>query len=64
MPTNLREEVELINGVYQKFKRQDYLDAKISPVFFGSAVNNFGVKELLECFIEIAPHPIKKGSRI
>ena len=58
----LREEVELVNGVYNKFSREDYLDAKISPVFFGSALNNFGVKELLECFIEIAPCPKSKES--
>lgn len=56
----LREEVELISEVYDEFNAKNYLGAKISPVFFGSAVNNFGVKELLECFIEIAPAPLKK----
>ncbi|MGB0862518.1 MAG: peptide chain release factor 3 [Saprospiraceae bacterium] len=56
----LREEVEMIEGVYPKFDRQDYLDSKISPVFFGSAVNNFGVKELLDCFVEIAPSPLPR----
>lgn len=53
----LREEVETIEGVYPEFVQEDYLTGKICPVFFGSAVNNFGVKELLDCFTEIAPTP-------
>ncbi|RMG25941.1 MAG: peptide chain release factor 3 [Bacteroidetes bacterium] len=53
----LREEVELIEGVYPAFDRQAYLKGQLSPVFFGSAINNFGVRELLDCFIEIAPPP-------
>jgi peptide chain release factor 3 len=53
----LREEVELIEGVYPAFDKEEYLAGKQSPVFFGSAINNFGVKELLDCFIEIAPTP-------
>ncbi len=53
----LREEVELINGVYEDFDKESYLQAKVAPVFFGSAVNNFGVKELLETFVEISPSP-------
>jgi peptide chain release factor 3 len=53
----LRGEVTMINGVYPPFDRQEYLEGDISPVFFGSAVNNFGVKELLDCFTDIAPAP-------
>ncbi|MEQ8574202.1 MAG: EF-Tu/IF-2/RF-3 family GTPase, partial [Fulvivirga sp.] len=53
----LREDVELIEGVYPEFNVQDYLDGKVAPVFFGSAVNNFGVKELLDSFIKLAPPP-------
>ncbi|MBU3744963.1 MAG: peptide chain release factor 3, partial [Sediminibacterium sp.] len=53
----LREDVELLEGVYGKLSHQDYLDGKIAPVFFGSAVNNFGVKEMLDTFIQIAPVP-------
>ncbi len=53
----LREEVEMVEGVYPEFDRETYLKGKMSPVFFGSAVNNFGVKELLDCFVEIAPTP-------
>ena len=56
----LREELELVREVYPKFDRQAYLDGKLQPVFFGSALNNFGVKELLDCFIEIAPPPQPK----
>ncbi len=53
----LREEVELINGVYDDFNSQKYLEGKLAPVFFGSALNNFGVQELLETFIEVSPSP-------
>ena len=58
----LREELELIDEVYPKFDRQDYLDGKLQPVFFGSALNNFGVRELLDCFVTIAPSPRPKDS--
>ncbi len=53
----LREELELIEGVYPEFEVQDYLKGELAPVFFGSALNNFGVNELLNCFIQIAPKP-------
>lgn len=53
----LREDVELIDGVYGELPVNDYLQGKVAPVFFGSAVNNFGVKEMLNTFIRIAPVP-------
>lgn len=53
----LREDIELINGVYPEFSIDEYLKAQTAPVFFGSALYNFGVKELLETFIKIAPTP-------
>ena len=53
----LREDLELIEGVYPEFNPQDYLEGKVAPVFFGSALNTFGVKELLDCFVRIAPSP-------
>jgi peptide chain release factor 3 len=53
----LREELELVEGVYPEFNINEYLNAEIAPVFFGSALYNFGVKELLESFIKIAPYP-------
>ena len=58
----LREELELINEVYPDFNRDEYLDGTLQPVFFGSALNNFGVRELLDCFVEIAPSPRPKES--
>jgi peptide chain release factor 3 len=58
----LREEVELVDGVYDPFNQEDYLSGKIAPVFFGSAVNNFGVRELLEAFVEISPSPRGRDS--
>ena len=53
----LREETELVDGVYEPFSKEEYRKGNIAPVFFGSAINNFGVKELLDTFIEIAPDP-------
>lgn len=53
----LREEVEMIQTVYPELDVDTYREGHISPVFFGSAINNFGVKELLDCFIQIAPYP-------
>jgi peptide chain release factor 3 len=62
----LREDIELIEGVYEPFEVNNYLNGDIAPVFFGSAVNNFGVRELLETFIRIAPTPRPRnaGDRI
>ena len=53
----LREDVELVEGVYDPFDREAYLRGELAPVFFGSAINNFGVRELLDCFVRIAPSP-------
>jgi peptide chain release factor 3 len=62
-PANtLREELELVHGVYPEFDQQAYLDGTQQPVFFGSALNNFGVRELLDCFVSIAPTPRPKQS--
>ena len=60
----LREEVELVSEVYPEFNRDAYLSGDLQPVFFGSALNNFGVRELLDCFVEIAPNPLPKTSDI
>ena len=61
----LRADLELIEGVYPVFDVESYLAADIAPVFFGSALNNFGVKELLNCFVKIAPspHPVQAVER-
>ncbi|MDR3262598.1 MAG: peptide chain release factor 3, partial [Tannerella sp.] len=53
----LRSNIELIDGVYPEFEIRTYLKGDLAPVFFGSALNNFGVKELLDCFVHIAPSP-------
>ena len=62
----LREDLEMIEGVYPSVDdvigtKDDgssaYLEADVAPVFFGSALNNFGVQELLDCFVKIAPYP-------
>ena len=62
----LREDMELINGVYSSFDSELYLQGHLAPVFFGSALNNFGVKELLDCFVEVAPspRPVKAVERV
>ena len=53
----LREDIDLIEGVYPEFDTDAYLRGEVAPVFFGSALNTFGVKELLDCFVKIAPAP-------
>ena len=49
--------LELVGGVYPEFEVETYRSAEVAPVFFGSALNNFGVQELLDCFVQIAPSP-------
>ena len=56
----LRQELELIDEVYPDFSNEAYASGEISPVFFGSALHNFGVRELLDCFTDIAPSPRKR----
>lgn len=56
----LREEEEVISAVYPEFDKEAYTKGELSPVFFGSAVNNFGVRELLDCFVDIAPFPLPR----
>ena len=58
----IREELELIDEVYPKFNREQYLQGALQPVFFGSALNNFGVQELLDSFIEISPTPLGRDT--
>jgi peptide chain release factor 3 len=55
--TQLRKDMRIINGIYDPFDEKAYLKGDLAPVFFGSALNNFGVKELLDCFVKIAPSP-------
>jgi peptide chain release factor 3 len=60
----LREDVELIEGVYGDLNEEGYTEGKIAPVFFGSAINNFGVKEMLDTFIRIAPTPRSRETSV
>ncbi|MGE4587949.1 MAG: peptide chain release factor 3 [Mangrovibacterium sp.] len=53
----LRDELDLMEAVYQEFDREEYLRGNLAPVFFGSALYNFGVQELLDTFVDIAPSP-------
>lgn len=64
LATTLRDEIALITEVYPPFSQDAYNSGKITPVFFGSALNNFGVKELLDCFIRIAPSPLSRETDI
>ena len=56
----LREDLALLEGAANPFEMEHYLRANQTPVFFGSAINNFGVKELLDTFVEIAPSPLPR----
>ncbi len=58
----LREDIALLEGAANPFDLQDFLKGSQTPVFFGSAINNFGVRELLDTFVEIAPAPLPRPS--
>ncbi len=60
--SELRDELELVEGASHTFDKQMYLAGKQTPVFFGSAVNNFGVQLLLDFFVEHAPSPRSRGT--
>jgi peptide chain release factor 3 len=59
----LREEIELVKGASHGFEAQAYLAGRLTPVFFGSAINNFGVRELLDTFVECAPPPLPRHTQ-
>ncbi|MBL4772334.1 MAG: peptide chain release factor 3 [Alcanivoracaceae bacterium] len=54
---DFREEIELVKGASHDFDKQAYLRGELTPVFFGSAINNFGIEPLLDAFTEHAPCP-------
>ncbi len=58
----LKMEVELVNGASHPFDLQRFLDGKQTPVFFGSAINNFGVREILDALLDWAPAPIERDA--
>jgi len=55
-----REEMELVKGASHTFNLPDYLAGKVTPVYFGSAINNFGIQELLDDFVQYAPSPLPR----
>ena len=59
---DLREEIELVKGASHAFDQELYLQAKLTPVFFGTALNNFGIRQLLNEFVEHAPSPHSQQS--
>ncbi len=54
------EEIELVQGASHEFDLDDYLAGKLTPVYFGSALRNFGVMEMLDDFVEYAPAPLAR----
>jgi peptide chain release factor 3 len=60
---HLREEIELVMGASHAFKKEAFLAGEMTPVFFGSAMNNFGIKALLDSFVEYAPSPLPRDAQ-
>ncbi len=63
MAEEFREEIELVRGASHEFELEAYLRGELTPVFFGSAINNFGMAELLDAFVEYAPPPMARDTR-
>ncbi len=63
MAEEFREEIELVRGASNEFDLDAYLAGELTPVFFGSAINNFGMAELLDSFVEIAPSPQPRATQ-
>jgi len=59
---DLRDDIELLEGAANPFDIDEFLKGSQTPVFFGSAINNFGVRELLDAFVEFAPSPKPRES--
>ena len=63
MADEFREEIELVRGAAAEFDRAAYLAGDLTPVYFGSAINNFGMAELLDAFNDYAPPPLPRPTR-
>ncbi len=63
MANEFREEIELVQGASHEFDLEQYLKGQLTPVFFGSAINNFGMAELLDSFVKFAPAPQPRPTR-
>ena len=59
----LDEDLEFLNELYDDFDQEAYLNGQLAPVFFGSAINNFGVQELLDYFLKSAPSPVARPTQ-
>lgn len=60
--TQAQDELELLEGASPEFKREDFLSGKQTPMFFGSAINNFGVQEVLDALVDLAPAPAERAA--
>lgn len=60
----LREDAELLEAVYGDLDAEAYMKGAVAPVFFGSAVNNFGIREMLDTFVRIAPNPLCRATDV
>jgi peptide chain release factor 3 len=60
--TELRIDIELVRGASHDFDKERYLSGKQTPVFFGSAVNNFGVQSLLDAVVDLSPPPLARNT--
>jgi peptide chain release factor 3 len=60
---DIRDEIELVRGATHEFDREEYLAGRLTPVFFGTALGNFGVREMLEGFVEWAPIPLARMTK-
>ena len=63
MAQELRDEINLVKGASHAFNKDAYLRGELTPVFFGSAINNFGVQELLDYFLAVAPVPLARQTQ-
>lgn len=59
---DFRDEVELVRGASHEFDHDAYLKGELSPVLFGSAINNFGVQEILDALVDYAPSPLPRAT--
>ena len=58
----LREQIELVRGASHEFDLQAFLEGRLTPVYFGTALGNFGVREMLDDFVEYAPTPLPRAT--
>ena len=64
LASEIREEIELVKGASYEYNQDEFLQGELTPVYFGTALSNFGVKEMLDGFVKIAPTPIARETDI